>query len=86
MKKRKKKKFGADMEWATAHLSIGAVSQYNHCIVTQWDGRLAWLKRKFFIFFKNQIKEYKIFKIFFFKNEIFVDKKKCFKCGIDCLA
>ena len=57
--KRKKKKifFGVDLEWATAHLSIGAVSQYNHCIVTQWDGRLAWLKRKIIIiiiiFFKK---------------------------------
>ena len=43
---KKKKNFGVDLEWATAHLSIGGVSQYIHCIVTQWDGRLAWLKRK----------------------------------------
>ena len=46
MKNEKKIIFGADLEWATTHLSIGVVSQYNYCIVTQWDGRLAWLKRK----------------------------------------
>ena len=46
MKNEKKKKLGADLEWANAHLSIGAVSQYSHCIVTQWDGRLNWLKKK----------------------------------------
>ena len=41
-----KKKIGAKLKWATAHLSIGAVSQYNHCIVTQWDGRVcSWLRR-----------------------------------------
>ena len=59
--KRKKKIFGAYLELATAHLSIGAVSQYSHYIVTQWDGRLAGLKRKIIIIiiiinFKNQIK------------------------------
>ena len=44
--KNEKKKIGAELEWATAHLSIGVVSQYSHCIVTLWDGRLAWLKKK----------------------------------------
>ena len=34
VKKKDEKKISAELKWATAHLSIGAVSQYNHCIVT----------------------------------------------------
>ena len=49
MKKKTKEKkinIGADLKWATAHLSIGAVSQYSHCIVTQWGWKVAGLKGK----------------------------------------
>ena len=42
---KKKNNIGVDLKWAIAHLSIGAVSQYSHCIVTQWGWKVAGLKR-----------------------------------------
>ena len=33
--KKRKKKFGAELKWAIAHLSISIGSRYSHCIVTQ---------------------------------------------------
>ena len=40
MMKMKKKKEQQKIGWATAHFNMGNVSQYRHCIMTWWAGRL----------------------------------------------